>query len=226
VAGAEVRLTDIARSAITDARGTFEFADVSAGRHRLTVRKVGFVRLDTALAIADGVTLKPEFLLTRISILDSMKVSRRMLPLSFEEHRYVGLGHFFTREDLSKLEGVSLPAVIGTVLGVKVIGQKGPHGYATSSRGVKSITNAGKGAKPCYMNVYLDGLLLYADRDPGGRMPEPLFDLGELSPDRLEAIEIYSGPASIPDMYNRLDTQCGVLVLWSRRTFPDSADKR
>ena len=72
------------------------------------------------------------------------------------------------------------------------------------------------GAKPaCYSNVYLDNMKIYS-----GRHEEPLFNINTISPDRIEAIEYYSGVSQIPNMYTGLDTTCGVLVIWTRRYSP------
>ncbi len=67
----------------------------------------------------------------------------------------------------------------------------------------------------CYANVYLDRMLIYDGR-------QPLPDVNSIVPDVLEAVEFYEGAAQIPAMYQRLNTNCGVLVLWTRRTFGDS----
>ena len=40
----------------------------------------------------------------------------------------------------------------------------------------------------------------------------------QLSPDQVEAIEYYSGPASTPMRYSRQNSNCGVIVIHTRRT--------
>ena len=70
------------------------------------------------------------------------------------------------------------------------------------------------GARPdCYARVYMDGKKAYAGRDG-----EPLFDVNSLHPAQLEAVEYYAGPAQTPLEYSDLDSTCGVLVLWTRRS--------
>jgi hypothetical protein len=97
------------------------------------------------------------------------------------------------------------------------------------NRGTKSIAgndvpiidrdDKALGAKQgvCYMTVYLDRAPVYSGRDR-----EPLFDISSISPDRIEAIEVYSGPSQIPVEYQGLHTSCGLMVIWTRRTFNDS----
>jgi hypothetical protein len=61
--------------------------------------------------------------------------------------------------------------------------------------------------------VYLNNATVYA-----GRNEEPLFDVNTIRPDQLEAVEYYAGAAETPLEYGTLDSTCGVLVLWTRRT--------
>jgi hypothetical protein len=66
--------------------------------------------------------------------------------------------------------------------------------------------------KGCFSQVYIDGVL----QNPGS--PTVPFDLASLSPDRIEAIEYHSGPATTPVRYSALTSACGVLAIWLRRT--------
>jgi len=49
------------------------------------------------------------------------------------------------------------------------------------------------------------------------RPTEP-FDISTIEADQLEAVEYYSGPSQLPLKYATLDSRCGVLVLWTRRS--------
>jgi hypothetical protein len=51
----------------------------------------------------------------------------------------------------------------------------------------------------------------------GGKSREPLFDTRRVSAEQIEAIEYYAGPAETPAKYSTLNTQCGVLVIHTRR---------
>jgi hypothetical protein len=67
--------------------------------------------------------------------------------------------------------------------------------------------------KTCYAQVYLDRHFVYH-----GRPAEPLFDINSIPPDRIEAIEYYASPAQTPAMYTQLNSTCGVVVIWTRRS--------
>jgi len=64
----------------------------------------------------------------------------------------------------------------------------------------------------CYAHVYVDGVLINGTHNP----TDP-FDLNEISPQSIEAMEFYAGPAETPMKYSRSGSGCGVLVIWLRR---------
>lgn len=58
----------------------------------------------------------------------------------------------------------------------------------------------------CQYQLHLDGL----------PMPIPT-DLNAIPrPSRLVGIEIYSGPATVPAIYSRPQTTCGVILFWTK----------
>jgi hypothetical protein len=52
----------------------------------------------------------------------------------------------------------------------------------------------------------------------GSREPTQPFDLNTITPESIEAIEYYAGAAQTPVKYSRLGSNCGVLVIWTRRS--------
>jgi hypothetical protein len=73
-----------------------------------------------------------------------------------------------------------------------------------------------RGAVPaCYAMVYLDGYPVYR-----GTPREPLFNLNSLTAADVESLEFYSSPSQLPPRYSGLNTQCGVLVIHTRRYAP------
>jgi hypothetical protein len=65
----------------------------------------------------------------------------------------------------------------------------------------------------CYAQVYIDGTLIN-----GARSPTEPFDLNEINPQSIEAMEFYAGAAQTPMKYSRSGSGCGVLVIWTRRS--------
>ena len=65
----------------------------------------------------------------------------------------------------------------------------------------------------CYAHVYLNNAPYYR-----GGQGEPVPDINRFSPSQIEAIEYYAGSSQTPSQYSRLNSQCGVIVLHTRRS--------
>jgi hypothetical protein len=60
------------------------------------------------------------------------------------------------------------------------------------------------GSRDCPPQYWLDGIPLQS----GGA--------DEFAPDNVEAIELYSSPATTPPQFNTRSATCGTVVIWSR----------
>ena len=65
----------------------------------------------------------------------------------------------------------------------------------------------------CYALVYINDVLMNGATEP----TEP-FDISQIAPDQVEGVEFYAGPAQTPLKYSRMGSNCGVLVIWRRRS--------
>ena len=221
VVAAEVSLVDLQRTALTDGRGQFELHDIPPGTHRIVVRRLGFAPLDTVLEFLSRRFQYRRIHLASIQSLAPVEVTAERTIASFEDHRRTGMGSFFTRAQLEKLERLHMRAVLFQVPGANVVTGSGAQSWVMSARSRRTLGNTQvppsreelrAGAKPgCYAHVYIDGILV--SRGP----PDPLFDINSVSVDQVEAMEFYAGPAQTPARYLRSDAQCGVLVIWLRR---------
>jgi hypothetical protein len=137
LANAEVSIAGMDLTRQTDDKGAFRFETVIAGVHRVTVRKIGFAQLDTSIVFPEDqdmvwrVTMTP-----KVVTLDSVIVRAPMDPLmeEFEANRKRGFGRFLAREDLAKVEGVTLANVMRSLSGVDIITTHGTQQYITSKR--------------------------------------------------------------------------------------------
>lgn len=59
----------------------------------------------------------------------------------------------------------------------------------------------------CLPEVYLDGVPA-----PGARQIDQL-----ITPMDIEAVEIYRSPSEVPARFTTAASQCGVILIWSRR---------
>jgi len=65
----------------------------------------------------------------------------------------------------------------------------------------------------CYAQVYVDDVLMNGVKEP----TEP-FDISSIAPEQVGAVEFYAGPGQTPLKYGRMASNCGVLVIWRRRS--------
>jgi hypothetical protein len=223
VAGAEVIMPDLARTAVTNDRGMFRIADVPPGTHRVIVRRMGFGSMESPIEFPENRTVDRRFLLDRISLVDTVVTSANAVNESFDANRKLGLGHFLTREDLDKLNAHSLTNVLVNVPGLRLLRGTSSHAWPTSSQGAfpstdqiyrpEGLIEVDQGMKPaCYARVYVDRLLM----NPGS--PTPGFNVNSINPSSVQAIEYYGSPGVTPAGYRGSGSGCGVLVVWTRRS--------
>lgn len=227
IVGAEVALPELGKSAVTDAKGHFVLTGISAGDHQILIRRLGYGPAETRLLFQGDSTIERQIVLGRAVTLEPVVISEHAIDramASFEENRRLGLGHFLTRADLAKMEGVSVGAILETLPGAEIIhGRSGA--WIRSSRvfgRIQAVPDeadqlAGAPAVTCYAQVYLDNALVFSGLPTFKRWP-PLFNLNSLSLSAVEAMEFYASPAETPLQYARMESYCGVLVIWTRRS--------
>ena len=117
----------------------------------------------------------------------------------FEERRsHNAGGHFITTGEIEKRGSVFLADIIRVVPGVRIID-------VPPFKGVNQIAvNTRLGS--CGYQLFLDGV----------PMPTPTNLANLPPPNSFAAIEIYSGPATIPLQYKFGTATCGVILLWTK----------
>ena len=107
---ADVSLPALSKATATDATGAFRIEGIPAGMQHAVVRRAGYRAIDTSLTFSGDRTVHRPFELVRAVTLDSVVVTESAVDKrmeSFEDNRRLGLGHFFTYEQLSQREGQS-----------------------------------------------------------------------------------------------------------------------
>jgi hypothetical protein len=227
IPNAEVSLPVLGKKVLTNAAGEFAVTDVVPGEQQVLIRHLGYGVLDAKLEFVSRQTLIRTIYLSRVTALDSVLIRAAVRDPrmdEFEEHKLLGLGHFMTRAEIAKFDDGHMADMMVQIPGVQVIRGKANHAWIASSRGVKSLSVPGldpqdriQGAKEglCYPQVYMDDAIVDAGSMAGTR--SPLFDLNTISPASIEAIEVYSGPSQTPAKYMKLNSDCGVMVIHTRR---------
>lgn len=231
IIGAEIAIPDAAKVAMSSVGGKFRLAGIPAGPHRVLVRRLGYGPLDTTLTFTARDRVDRTIVLTRVTTLDSVIVTDRATEVrlrDFEDNRKLGLGHFFTRDQLEKLSVLRVSSALSQTPGLSFMPSPGGHAMFPLGLHHPPPPCAGNG-KPyfdcldahgyyhgnegpiaCYAKVYLDTQLI----NPG--RPTPPFDVNSLMIDDIEAIEIYTGVGDLPMKYSGWDTKCGVIVIHTR----------
>ena len=221
IAEAAVILPDLERSTYTDSSGNFVMEGIPPGEHRVVVRRLGFGPLDTQLAFAPNQQLNRRIVLQAVAALDTVSVIARSLIPSFDEHRAQGLGQFLTRDELQKMAGRRMSDVLQSFRGVRIVTSQGKAWLATGRRSSMTLRPADPsqgnyqlvpGEGYCLAQIYVNGSLWFLPK-----AGEPVPDLNEFTPDQIEAVEYYETQAQVPLRYSRGDTNCGVLVIHTRR---------
>ena len=201
IAGAEITISGTGLRAHTNAEGAFRLTNVPAGTLRLAVRRLGFgptavsVVADPVQTTAVSVVIAPlaQSLATVVVRGDTRTEDRRLGGFYQRRSRSSG-GHFITREQIDQRRPAQLTDLFRSVPGARI--------YATTFTNVVRF----RGMR-CAPLVWLDGFPATAAE----------FDLNAISPDLVEAIEVYPGIATVPTEFRwaRGGGSCGAIVVWT-----------
>ena len=232
VQGVEASIARLGRAAVSDSSGRFRLKDLPPGEHLVVMRAIGFrsesskvyidldevVSWDVVLTRTEG-TVLPERVVTAPEDRPPAKLRE------FTDRQKRGIGQFINREQLAKAEGGLRQTgdLIAVLPGVRVR-RGGTRTWVASARAI----NSGKcvfckggvsavdyelGARPaCYLDVYIDALLVFDSAHP----ENGLFDVNMLQPEHIAGIEVYTSASQVPAKFNRTAGGCGVLLIWTR----------
>jgi TonB family protein len=202
IAGAELRIDGTAFRAITDQQGHFRFADGTATRATLHVRRLGFVPRIVTLSeeasrssvdVALAATVQP---LAAVTVrAERTKYSGRLAGY-YERLERRTIGQFITRVDLEREQPSQITDMIQRAPGVTLL------------RGRPGMLRVRMRGRDCSPLIWVDGTAL----------SEGDVDLDAFSPTSLEGVEMYLGAASAPQRFQgaRGKNECGTILLWSR----------
>jgi hypothetical protein len=204
--GAEVTLVGANRTVRTDTAGVFVFADLAPGRYVVHVRFLGHRATVAEATIAAGETHAMTLSLEPVPVTLPPAVvvgEARVAALErygFYERQARGVGYFITKEEIEQVNPLYVSDVLSRVPGLQVITQDGGLNYRVRTRRAKPSLMKGE----CYPLYYVDG-----QRLPLG------FEINEFNPEVIAAIEVYVGAATVPSQFRRLDSDCGVILIWT-----------
>lgn len=227
LAGVQVSVVEAELSARTDTAGRFAISGIPPGSYHMVLRSPGFGPIEGTGRFAAGDSIEMTFRMRRLAVsLDTVRSDtsavRSEWQIDFEKRRAAGFGTFLTTQDYRFREGARLSDIIKSkVSGMELVRWNG-HVYAFGTHAPQfpcgpPFGEPCKGDWPdkCYMQVYVDGNLEYADVADNSREP---FDLDSFTPGQIAAIEVYSGAADTPRQFAGIGAACGTIVLWTHAT--------
>jgi hypothetical protein len=216
IRGATVTLAPGRFRASSDPDGRFRLAGMAAGEYVIDVQALGYAPVRGSLTVVaemPGVELRLTAAPIELQevVVEGVAGRPDRAASGFERRRaqHSGSGRFLGRDELQARQSSTLADIFRAFPGLHVYRNESDGSmYATSGsqQGPRAL-EAG-GGKPCFVQVYVDGIFVSGSGQ---------FDLRGYPPESLEAIEYYRHPSSTPPEFRTGRSPCGVLVMWTRR---------
>jgi hypothetical protein len=226
LSGVVVQLAGLGRFAETDSAGAFRFGGLDPQLVNVRLFHSGYAAVERGVNLFAGRTASVEYVMageTASQRLPEVRVAGRAVPTptaqmleGFNERRRLGGGVFIDEETLNRWHHRRPADVMRGLPSVRVVGDGSRAFVATNRQATKSFS---RGGGPCYLDVLVDGQLLYTQSDQvgnrGGRAPLDINGLIAVS--EMAAIEVHSGIATMPAAYRTPGNMCGAIMFWTKR---------
>lgn len=208
IPGVEVWLRGSELYTHTNDSGGFRMVNTPVGAVKVGIRRMGFEQTNVDLVLRAGQTDSLVVALNAVAAKlegvliedEAMTRSKRLLA-GFWDRRSRGFGHYFTRDEIEKRDPHDFTDIVRMTPSLSVININGRKSLRFNrSPGIRG---------DCPPQYWVDGMRLE------NATPD------EFPPQDVEAIELYSGSATIPPQFApRVQTvrnqTCGVIVIWTR----------
>jgi hypothetical protein len=245
VSGAEVSIPALNKTVNADDSGRYSLDGVTAGMRLVQVRRVGFVSVTRMVRVKLPETAT-DFVLRALAVeLDTVRRTEQYKPtdimmMEFLDNKRIGLGKFFTRDDLEKMNdrplaeafyqmtpgitiltgtsGGSKAWLVSTIvrsLNPKIVELEGLACIVADTKNplhCKAYEQTSPYKEAWQTRCFPD---VFLDFDLLSRHEVP--NINRFSTAQLEAVEVYRSPAELPARYIGATSQCGVVVFHRRR---------
>ncbi|HEV7994290.1 MAG TPA: TonB-dependent receptor plug domain-containing protein [Gemmatimonadaceae bacterium] len=198
---AEVRARGNLLVARSDDSGRFHVPLMPAGARGVFVRRLGFAPTRALITQSNGDTDSLVVILTAVATsLPSVVALEQHDSLShavladFWARKAKGFGRFITRDDIEARGGMHFVDLMRAAPGVTI----------QNVRGRQEVRFSRNGMRDCPPQYWVDGI------------PIERGSADEFYPDNVEAVELYSGPATTPPRFSTRTMSCGTIVVWTR----------
>jgi hypothetical protein len=201
--------------------GFFLLPRVPRGEFRLRVSSLGYARiLSDPARIEEGEALSltlrvnpTAIALAPLEVTGTVRITSPALSTFYARaERGIG-GHFFTRDEIDRLNPRRLTELLARVPGVRLDGTTALGGMAGI---LVSETPSGVGGRPCPVQLFLDGTPVQRRSGIGASSPYAVQVDGLVEPHEVEGIEVYPSLSEVPPEFLTQDARCGVIAIWRR----------
>ncbi len=204
--GAAIQAISTAQLTVSDSSGRFRLLNLVPGLVFVRVRKIGFLSEYFPLQTEAGrvatltVRLRPSSgapTLARVEVRADARRDSRMV--GFYERMRLGNGVFVEREEILRRNASGVTDVLRGRNGVNVIRDAGNNPTLFG----RNLTGAGY----CAMGVLIDGVFI----NTTGVGIDQIANVQD-----VRAIEVYKTGPSVPAEFQRRETDCGAVLIWTR----------
>ena len=210
---ARISVVGTALGAVADTDGSFRIGALPLGNQSVEVKLLGYASVLVPVQIERAKTATLDVTLEAVPLpLETVTVTGDTLIVpgmrGFQERKERGIGRFFTREDIERMQVRLFSDILRRVPGMQVQSASGSYGQGMSVQ--TGRTQSLSGGRTCPVVFYVNGA------------PFPLtHDIAinnYVSPDEVAAVEVYTGTSQIPAQFSssQFNTRCGVVVIWTR----------
>lgn len=142
IENAEVTITDIGRTVLTNRRGAFRVSEIPIGTHLVSIKRVGFAPVMSSIDFDANRAVDQRVLLNKsTTTLATMNIEATGVgaPSEFDERRKSGIGRFMTATDLDKQGDRRLADVLLTMPGFTGVAGRGGNGWVVGKRAPQHI---------------------------------------------------------------------------------------
>jgi 5-hydroxyisourate hydrolase-like protein (transthyretin family) len=207
----------------TGADGTFAIELRAPGTFRLRGERAGYqasnsqaVEVAVREVVEVSLRVSPQALqIEPLTVTGRIQPPRNPILASngFYDRERGGRGKFVRREDLDRHPEHNLVHTLARIPGVELDVDRRGREIVTFTRGrtVGTLKRAQVCQRDdCYPQIYLDGSLMrYAPPND-----VQLDDI--ITPNQIEAIEVYRSSAELPAQFGGNNSACGAILIWSR----------
>jgi len=215
VPSATVTAVGTSMSVESDEFGRYSLAGVTAGSGIVEARAVGYMTGRAQTTVRPGAVQQTDIMLgDSATVLDPVTVEAEFKPylalVGFEQRRRNSAGHFLDTADVQRSGATRFEEIFRMVPGIKV--RPNGTGYMVEvGRGEGQILNP-SAANYCPPAYFVDGV--YFPLPPLQTATVPII------PAEVLAVEVYSNLISAPPQYQRRQSTCGVILVWTKRGVP------